>query len=128
VYDIPPSISYIKDFFGGLFCYNFSMVITVLDAEVDEPNWQILKNAYANETANMPDDIYQTFLIQSQSQPSSWRIMTQWRSQEDLNHMRKAEAIPPAVRVFQAANAKPALSVWDIRTHRINKDSGYFIK
>ncbi|GAC1497137.1 MAG: hypothetical protein NVS1B13_26910 [Flavisolibacter sp.] len=102
------------------------MVITILDSEVKESYWQTLIDSYAKETANMPVDIYQTFLIQSQNHPTSWRIITQWRSQEDLDHMRQEEAIPPAVRVFQAAHAKPILEVWEIASHRINKNSSFF--
>lgn len=102
------------------------MVITILDAEVEESKWEDLRNAYSQETTNMPGDIHQTFLIQSKSDPTSWRIMTQWRSQEDLDHMRQTTKIPPAVRVFRAAGAKPSLVVWDISAHRINKKSDLF--
>lgn len=102
------------------------MVITILDAEVAKGNWQTLKNAYKNETTSMPDGIHQTFLIQSQDRPTSWRIMTQWRSQEDLDKVRNSPETPPAVRVFQAAGAKPNLVVWDIATHRVNKKSNLF--
>lgn len=102
------------------------MVITILDAEVTEKNWQALKDGYAKETVNMPDGIHQTFLIQSQDHPTKWRIMTHWRSQEDLDHMRQTEETPPAVRVFQAAQAKPSLGVWRVETHRVNKNSSIF--
>ncbi|MEX2006608.1 MAG: antibiotic biosynthesis monooxygenase [Candidatus Saccharimonadales bacterium] len=102
------------------------MVITILDAEVAESNWQALKDAYDKETANVPEGIHQTFLIQSQSQATSWRIMTHWRSQEDLDHMRQTEKVPPAVRVFQAADATPSLGIWNIETHRVNKNSNIF--
>ena len=102
------------------------MVITILDAEVAENNWQALKDAYAKETVNIPEGIHQTFLIQSQSQSSSWRIMTHWRSQEDLDHMRQTEKIPPAIRVFQAADATPSLEIWNIEIHRVNENNDIF--
>lgn len=102
------------------------MVITSLDAKVEEGNWKALKEAYHIETTNMPEGIHQTFLIQSQSSPMSWRIMTQWRSQEDLDIVRNSSETPPAVRVFQAAGSKPDLAVWNIVAHRVNKKSDIF--
>jgi quinol monooxygenase YgiN len=99
------------------------VVVTILDGEVTENNWQALKDAYTEETANIPDGIHQTFLIQSQNQPTLWRIMTHWRSQDDLGHMRQTEKIPPAVRIFQAAEAKPSLGIWRVEMHRFNKNS-----
>ena len=102
------------------------MVVIILDAEVLEDNWQRLQAAYIKETTQIPEGIYQTFLTQSQSQPTKWRIMTHWRSQEDLDKMRQTEETPPAVRVFQAADAKPDLGVWNIKTHKVNKQSDYF--
>ena len=102
------------------------MVITILDAEVEESNWEILKETYKSETSNMPEGIHQTFLIQSKDSPTSWRIMTHWHSQEDLDKVRNSPETPPAVRVFQAANAKPQLVVWNIETHKVNKNSDLF--
>lgn len=102
------------------------MVITILDAEVEESNWEILKETYESETSNMPEGIYQTFLIQSQETPTLWRIMTHWWSQEDLNLMRQNTAVPPAVRVFKKAGAKPSLQVWSVDTHRVNKKGDLF--
>lgn len=83
------------------------MVITILDAEVDENNWAMLEDAYRQETADMPADIYQTFLIQSASQPTMWRIMTHWRSQEDLDNMRRSTDIPLAVRCSRRRGQSP---------------------
>lgn len=99
-------------------------VFSVLDAEVKEGKWQDLKDAYARETVNVPDDIQQSFLIQSQSHPTTWRIMTQWRSQEDLDKVRNnSHETAPVVRVFQAADAKPNMAVWDVVIQRVNHDS-----
>ncbi|HEY5549602.1 MAG TPA: antibiotic biosynthesis monooxygenase [Candidatus Saccharimonadales bacterium] len=102
------------------------MVITILDAEVKENNWGTLKEAYRSETSGMPEGIHQTFLIQSQDTSTYWRIMTHWRSQEDLDKVRNSPETPPAVRVFQAADAKPQLALWNIEIHRVNKNSDLF--
>jgi quinol monooxygenase YgiN len=102
------------------------MVVTIVDATVLVGSWQNLTDAYAKETINIPEDILQTFLIQSKVQPTKWRIITHWRSQEDLDKMRQTEKIPPAVRIFQSVNAKPSIEVWKIDNHIVNKHANYF--
>lgn len=90
------------------------MVVTIVDADVEETNWETLKETYRDETLHIPDVIIQTFLIQSQMKPNSWRIMTAWRSQEDLDYMRKTTPVPLAIRIFKKANAEPILGIWDV--------------
>lgn len=101
------------------FCYTPVMheVITILEAEVAQEKWKSLKDTYFKEATVIPESIKQTFLVQSQSQPDTWSIITHWRSQEDLDHMRAAEAVPVAVRIFRAVGAVPHLEIWDAVVH-----------
>ena len=94
-------------------------VVTILEANVEENNWQLLKDAYRAETANIPASIKQTHLIQSQKEPYKWRIVTHWRSQAELDHMRKTEAVPVAVRIFQSVGATPTLEIWNAIAHHL---------
>lgn len=93
-------------------------VITVSEAEVDKSKWKLLKQTYIAETANIPDTIKQTFLIQSQNQPLKWRIMTHWHSQAALDQMRATEAVPTAVRIFKTVNVIPQLDIWNSEVHQ----------
>jgi heme-degrading monooxygenase HmoA len=90
------------------------MVITVLEATVDRQNWQTLESVFASEVKILDPGIVQTFLIQSKSEPTLWRIMTFWESQEALTTMRQSGETPRGVVMFRAANADPKLSVFDI--------------
>lgn len=101
-------------------------ILTFLDAEVEEKNWDILKNTYKRETSVMPDEIYETFLIQSKSSRTSWRIITLWRSLEDLEKMRQSTSVPLAVMIFNKAGAKPILGVWNVVSENFNNDSQFF--
>lgn len=92
-------------------------VVTILEAEVEQSNWTLLEITYKKETNNIPESIKQTFLLHSQKEPLRWRIVTHWRSQNDLDQMRASEEIPVAVRIFQAAHAKPSLEIWDSEAH-----------
>ncbi len=102
------------------------MVLTVLTADVEEKSWQVLKDAYEKETSLVPEEIYQTLLIQSKTNRNSWQILTQWRSQEDLDKMRQSTSVPLAVKIFRTAGANPVLGIWDISVQQVNKTISYF--
>ena len=93
------------------------MVMTVLEAHVADDQWATLKQAFAEEIAHhMLPSIYQTFLIQGLSDPTLWRIITVWRSREDLQAMRQ-QGTPAGVLMFRAAQAEPTLALFDIAAY-----------
>ncbi|MDP4198990.1 MAG: hypothetical protein Q8922_06535 [Bacteroidota bacterium] len=93
------------------------MVLTILDAEVDESKWALLKQTYEREVTGLPPSIHQSFLIQSKQEPRLWRVVTHWQSQADLDEMRATTEVPVAVRIFRAAQAEPVFSSWDVAVH-----------
>lgn len=90
------------------------MVITILEAEVKQELWEKLKQAYQARTREMPKHIVQSYVVQNQTSPTIWRIITIWRSQEDLNAMRASGKTPTGVLIFQDAEATPKLSIFDV--------------
>ncbi len=90
------------------------MVITILEAQVIEQKWPALQEAYNKGAGQVPPGLVQSFLIQDTTNPIHWRIMTIWQNREALDAMRRVEAVPQGVRVFRAAGANPALTIWDI--------------
>jgi hypothetical protein len=90
------------------------MVITILEAHVASDKWEVLKEAYGSGTDALPPPIAETFLAQSATDPTVWRIMTVWRSREALNEYRESVDTPEGVLMFRAAGAEPALSIFDI--------------
>lgn len=90
------------------------MVITMLEADIKEELWGRLVQAYEAKTAEVPEYVHQSYLVQSQSTPTSWRIITVWRSQEDLDAMRQSGETPTGVLIFREAEAAPKLSVFDV--------------
>lgn len=91
-----------------------SAVITILEADVKEELWEKLAQAYDAKTTEVPEYVLQSYLAQSQSDPTSWRIVTAWRSQEDLDAMRQSGETPTGVLIFQEASATPTLSVFTV--------------
>lgn len=90
------------------------MVMTVLEAHVEQGHTDTLKQAYHEEVdRHMLPSIYQTFLVHALNDPSLWRIITVWRSREDLQAMRQ-QGTPAGVLIFRAAGAEPVLSILDV--------------
>jgi hypothetical protein len=52
------------------------MAMTVLEAQVAQPNWPKLSQAYAEKTKNLPPGLVQTFLVQSRTDNTVWRIIS----------------------------------------------------
>ena len=69
---------------------------------------------YQEETRRLDDGIVRTMLAQSRDEPSLWRIMTVWRSMEDLLRMRASGKTPRGVVLFQKVGAQPSLQVFEI--------------
>jgi hypothetical protein len=88
--------------------------MTILEAEVEEKNWQLLQGTYKDMTSKMPSIIKATYLAQDQSNKSIWRIVTFWESQEALDSMRASGKTPTGVLIFQSAQANPILAIYDV--------------
>ena len=90
------------------------MAMTVLEAQVVQPNWPKLSQAYAEKTKNLPPGLVQTFLVQSRTDNTVWRILSVWESQGALDSMRRTTETPGGVLIFRAAGAEPKLSVYSV--------------
>lgn len=90
------------------------MVITILEAEVRQELWEKLKQAYHDKTRTLPESILQSYLGQSQTKPTTWRILTVWHSQADVDALRSSGETPTGVLIFQEAEATPTLSIFEV--------------
>lgn len=90
------------------------LVLTVLEARVQAHRVPALLRAY-EETRNaaVPPFVVRSFLLRSDTDPEIWRIMTVFRSREELEAMR-ASGTPRAVLMFRAAGAEPSYSLFNI--------------
>ncbi len=62
----------------------------------------------------LPPFILRSFLLRSDQDRDVWRIMTVFRSREDLDAMRASGQTPRAVALFRAAGADPAFSLFQV--------------
>jgi hypothetical protein len=91
------------------------MVITMLEAEVPAAMHGTLVDSYARHTRTVPESIVQSYLAQSRTDAKLWRIITVWRTAEDLAQMRASGETPTGIQIFREAGASSTLSVFDVK-------------
>jgi hypothetical protein len=100
---------------GALLTTNAVMVLTVLEARVQPDRVPDLLRAFEEtKSSAVPPFIVRSFLLRSDQDPDVWRIMTIFRSPEDLDAMRASGQTPRAVAMFRAAGAEPTFSRFTI--------------
>jgi hypothetical protein len=90
------------------------MVITILEAHVDEKNWSDFQNDFQTRTAELPPQMIRTYLLQDTSDGTLWRIISVWKSREALNEMRDSGETPTGVLMFRNVGAEPKLSIFNV--------------
>ncbi len=95
------------------------MVMTVVEAHVEQTQWAALERAYREGTEQgLPPQMVQTFLVQSTDEPTLWRGLSGWRSREELLEMRRSTETPAAILMFRAAGAEPRVSIFTVAASR----------
>lgn len=90
------------------------MVVTVLEASVPAGKESALQAAFQAATSQaLPAGLMRTDLLRDARDATRWRIQTLWASREALDAMRSA-GTPAGVLMFRAADAEPALSIFDV--------------
>lgn len=92
-------------------------IITILEAEVSEKNWDTLQKAYRTlkEKEPVPPGLVLSFLLQKKENPKLWQLMGIWESMEVLEKMRSSGETPAGILVFREAGAEPTLSLFKAR-------------
>ncbi len=89
-------------------------VITMLEANVPQERLAEVKGVFASGMADLPPEIVESFLVQDMNDRTLFRLVTVWRTLEDLLEMRKSVAKPKGVQMFEAVGAKPKLMICDV--------------
>lgn len=89
------------------------MVITTLEAKLNAEQAEKLKILYRQTAKEMPPG-FVSYLLNNQTDRSLWRIVTVWKSQEELNAMLATGKTPRGKAMFLEVGAEPALSIWDV--------------
>lgn len=91
------------------------MVLTVLEARVHPERVADLLRAFEeSRTSPVPPFLVRSFLVRSVQDRDVWRILTVFRSREDLDAMRASGETPRGVAMFREAGAEPTLSLFEV--------------
>jgi len=90
------------------------MVITILEAHVDDKNWSGFLEDFQQRTADLPPQMVRTYLLQDVKDRTLWKIISVWKSREALDEMRNSGETPTGVLMFRSAGAEPQLSIFDV--------------
>ena len=90
-------------------------VLTVLEAEVAPDRVDDLLASF-RAAAGEPraEFILRSSLVRSRSNPQLFRVMTVFRSMEELAAMRDSGETPRGVVMFRSAGAEPTLTIFEI--------------
>ena len=92
-----------------------TMVMTTLEAAVEEERWPLLVDAYEAARSIPEPGLLESFLTQDATHPERWRIETLWRDRAALAAMRDA-GTPRGVLMFRAAGVEPTLAIATVRS------------
>lgn len=93
---------------------NQAMVVTVLEGHVPLQHWDELHRAAQDELQHLPEQMVQTYVLQSHNEPTTWRIVSVWHSQDALGEYQARGATLPGVRIFRAAGVEPVATIWHV--------------
>jgi hypothetical protein len=90
------------------------MLMTVLQANIEPENWAALKDAYKAGTRHLPEQMTESFLVQSNEDPTLWRGIAIWRSRAEFEEYQHTVDTPGGIWMFRAAGAEPTLTIFDV--------------
>jgi quinol monooxygenase YgiN len=93
------------------------MIITQLEGTVMPEHQITLQTAFNRVLEQVPSAIHSSYLAQDRSDKSIWRIVTVWKSREDLEAYRQSVETPAGVLMFREAGAEPVLSISEVVSH-----------
>ena len=95
------------------------LVISITSAAVAPRSAAALTEAYREVTSKLPHSVLNTVLVRGEA--DDWRIITLWRSREQMLGYRQKVGTSAAVRIFRDVNAEPTVTEFDV-AHRAATD------
>jgi quinol monooxygenase YgiN len=90
-----------------------SMVVTMVEGHVDQDREGDLLAAFSAAGESLPSAIVESFLLKAEDS-NAWRIVSVWRSREELDSYRASVETPGAIRIFRSVGVEPFVKVFDI--------------
>jgi len=87
-------------------------VLSITSATVPPEAEAAVTGAYRDVTSKLPHAVLHTVLVKGDA--NDWRIITLWRSREQLDEYRRQVGTPAAVKIFQDAGGRPTVEILDV--------------
>ena len=87
-------------------------VLSVTSATVPAESEAAIVEAFRAVTSQLPHMVLHTSLVRGEA--NEWRIVTLWRSRDQLEEYRRSVQTPAAIKIFQDAGARPTVAVLDV--------------
>jgi quinol monooxygenase YgiN len=92
-----------------------NQVMTVLEGKVGAERWAELDQRFAQLGGQRPAQLVQSFLAQSEADPTIWRLIAVWQSRQALDEYRAAAPTPGGVLLFRSLGVEPAMAIFEIK-------------
>ena len=96
-----------------------SMVVTMVEGQVDPDRVEDLLAAFSAGSDHLPPAIVESFLLRAEG-ADTWRIVTVWRSREELDSYRASVETPGSFAMFRAVGVEPTLTVFEVASRAAN--------
>ncbi len=91
------------------------MFVTIVQGQVAHEHWERLRQQYERHTHSIPDGLMETFLVQSNEEPTLWQILTFWQSQEIAEQTRGQKKTSASEVIFLNCDSVPQRSTFQVR-------------
>ncbi len=95
-----------------------NQVMTVLEGKVASERWAELDQRFAQLGGQRPAQLVQSFLAQSQADPTIWHLTAIWQSRQALDEYRAAVPTPGGVLLFRSVGVEPTMTLFEIKGHQ----------
>jgi hypothetical protein len=81
--------------------------MTVLSGHVSQENWPLLQRSFQKLCAHPPATIIEIELVQARDDPSMWKVVVLWASQEAYEEAVRSNITPACEQMFCNAGSVP---------------------
>lgn len=92
-----------------------NQIMTVLEGHITSEHWAELTEGFARISAQQPAELLASYLVQSTSDPTLWRTVGIWSSQQAFDDFRASVQTPPPLVLFRSLGAQPTLATFEIK-------------
>ena len=93
-----------------------SQIMTVLEAHIPPEQWAALTEGYARIQSQRPTELVASYLVQNAADPTLWRTVGVWSSQQAFDDFRASAPVPPPMALFRSLGAEPTLALFEIKS------------